>query len=179
MSDFLEKCPSVARELIFRYLSMSEQQRLSKAYKNTKFSSMIEEFKYHREEISCWKCVCAIWIEWFWSSVNAFDKENGGYEFGAMRAEPAHNTQGFKLLYTFQERNSFYEREVYRLRKFNIPEETKPADDILKRFIDECESVYKAKSVEDLQQHIQFAHDGIGHMPEMFFRPLIDHEGNY
>ena len=177
MSDFLANCPSVVREKIYRYLSVSNQQRLYRAYKNTELAPIVAEFKYYRQPISCWLCVTNLWIESFWDSANSNNKETGGIQFGALRPEPSHNTLGFKLLYTFKERNSFHEREVYRLRDFRNLEDTKPADKILHDFISQAEEVFKARCVSELQDHINFAHDGIGNFPEKFFLPLIDHEG--
>ena len=177
MSDFFANCPSVVREKIFRYLSVSNQQRLYKAYKKTELAPIVTEFKYYRQPISCWLCVSSLWIESFWDSANNNDEENGGIKFGALRPEPAHNTLGFRLLYTFKERNSFHEREVYRLRDFRNEEDTKQADEILHDFISQAEGVFKARSIEELQNHVNFAHDGIGNFPEKFFLPLIQHEG--
>ena len=179
MSDFLANCPSVVREKIYRYLSVSNQQRLYRAYKNTDLAPIVAEFKYFRQPISCWLCVTSVWIESFWESANCNDEEIGGVQFGALRPEPAHNSLGFKLLYTYQERNSFHEREVYRLRDFKNDEDTKPADKILHDFISHADEVFKARSVRELQDHINFAHDGIGNFPEKFFKVLIDHEGKF
>ena len=177
MPDHFEKCHSVPRELIFRYCSVSTQINIAKAYRDTPQAHTVEEFKYYRESVHCWTCICAIFLELFWPSANDFDQENGGIEFGAMRCEPSHNTVGFQLLYKFLERDSFEERECYKLRDFVDQKDAEAADAILNDFITQANNVFKARSKKEMQDHIFFAHDGIGNFPQKFFNVLVAHEG--
>ena len=174
MPDHFENCHSVPRELIFRYCSVSTQINIARAYRDTPQAHAVEEFKYHQESVHCWTCICAIFLELFWPSAIDFDQENGGIQFGVMRCEPSHNTTGFKLLYKL---SRFEERETYKLRDFVDKKDAEDADAILKDFITQANNVFKARSKQEMQDHISFAHDGIGNFPQKFFNVLVAHEG--
>ena len=94
----------------------------------------------------------------FWKCQVGYNTDGlGGFEYSAVRCEPAHDTAGFKLLYKYQEKNHLTDREVYTLRDFKT-DDYKEADQILADFFREIENVFKAKSEEELLDHFDFVH---------------------
>ena len=144
--DFFVNLPSVAREKIFRKCQFSAQRRIFRVYRGTPEATTFEPIKKYHQPFSCWLCQCSVWIEMFWKCQVGYNTDGlGGFEYSAVRCEPAHDTAGFKLLYKYQEKNHLTDREVYTLRDFKT-DDYKEADQILADFFREIENVFKAKS---------------------------------
>ena len=173
-NDFFLKADSVSREKIFRHCDVTTQRRIEKAYRG---EPAVLEFRYFKQKITCFLCTSELWINTFWSSANEIDTINGGIKTGVHRPEPSFNSMAFQLLYKFKEKNVYRDLETYVLRDFTNAEDCKIPDALLKKFLTEIETLYKAQSLDELVAHIEFTHNGPGRFSKDFFSVHTDQLG--
>ena len=173
-NDYFLDLDSVSRERIFRFCDIPTQRKIEKAYRG---EPAVREFEYYRQKITCFLCTSEVWVNNFWASANENDLRNGGIKSGVHRPEPSFDSDAFRALYKFKEKNEYKDLETYILRDFSSKEDCKVPDALLRKFLTEIESLYKAQSLEELIAHIEFVHIGPGAFSKKFFSIFTDHLG--
>ena len=175
--DFFIKLPSVARELIFRKSLIIDQRNIFRAYRDTPGTDVFNEIKKFQQKFSCWICQFRIWCERFMPIMVGFNTDGeGGFEYSALRCEPAHDTVAFNFLYKHKEKNHLKDAEVYTRRDFTT-KDAEGADKIFREFLDAIDDVFKAENEKELLDHIHFAHPEDTHFPESFYDVFTKYQG--
>ena len=175
--DFFADLPSVAREKIFRKCGVNDQRQIFRRYRRTLEIHVLDEIKKFKQPISCWLCQTVIWLDKFWAVMVGYNSDGeGGFEYSALRREPAHDTDAFHFLYKWQEKNHLRDIGIYKLRNF-ATDDADDADEIFDEFLLEIDNVFKARSPEELLDHIHFAHNEDAHIDSRIFDVFTKYQG--
>ena len=172
--DRFTQLPELVRERIFRNNELYMQRRIARAYENTNEEYVLDRFRVFKQPIHCWVCMLSVYVTKFWHVAVGYS--HGQVRPSNLRRAPAHESDGFKILYTLKEKNEYEGIEAYRLRNF-ATDDALESDEIFQSFLDEIDAVMTFQTRTELNIHIADAHKTLANFDERIFDVFQEFRG--
>lgn len=166
-NDWLIKVPEVIFEKIFRFSDLTNQKHLYQAYRESKQCDGMARVKCHKMEVSCWICMTSIYFEMFWKTGGSTMSQNDD-RFSKFKNDPSLNSPGLLILYKYMGED--HQMKYYGQRKLWSSKDMEGADRVFYEFQEKLQnSVFRAKDIISLKNHLDSEHRWDKYMPKGFF----------